>query len=498
MSRCRAEHGHRQLGSIQLQYGLAVLVRNRMLPGSIRKQGQDFRSWQRSAADSDGYRLVRGGCVLRCGGDPQENLRVVDQPVLGRPPGKLASLTDDGGHAIPSSLHEIAPVRGPRDLSHAHPAQQGGDCLVPRGLPHGHALHAQRVGQRPGRLDLQAIGEHGQAYPATPDGIVAMHRCVDDRLEDRLLAVLWHVDPHRSLSGGDMHVAHRERHCVRDLARKWTGDFLRVHLAGRPVRTAIPGRRDRRVGQPPVRPPRAQQYSGNRHALNPEFVLREHRELRQRCRRVGGTLGAEQGQPQLRVQGVEPGLRHRLLIEPEVTGLSAPLRQPELLFRRHPALGRVPANSTRLNSHRLSSPAAIWSRSSCAVYVIRAGQARSPPWLDRRSARWSAASPGPSVAPSGLRSRWWCRSSSSWLPSSSCLHSVIRLGGTHKAGSQAQDTTCDMRSDTSADRPRLPKDLQRMAAQRDSAQPLLAKVEQEQKRADALVAVGEGMVLHQE
>ena len=37
-----------------------------------------------------------------------------------------------------------------------------------------------------------------------------------------------------------------------------------------------------------------------------------------------------------------------------------------------------------------------------------------------------------------------------------------------------------------------------MAAQRDSAQPLLAKVEQEQKRADALVAVGEGMVLHQE
>lgn len=77
------------------------------------------------------------------------------------------------------------------------------------------------------------------------------------------------------------------------LAREGTGDFLRVHLAGRPVLAAIPGRRDRRAGQPPVGPPCAQQYSGDRRTPNPEFVVSEHRELGQSRRRVGGALGAE-------------------------------------------------------------------------------------------------------------------------------------------------------------------------------------------------------------
>ena len=40
------EHGHRQLGRVQVQRGLAVLVRDRLFPGSVREQGQNIRSGQ--------------------------------------------------------------------------------------------------------------------------------------------------------------------------------------------------------------------------------------------------------------------------------------------------------------------------------------------------------------------------------------------------------------------------------------------------------------------
>ena len=171
--------------------------------------------------------------------------------------------------------------------------------------------------------------------------IVAVHHGVDDRLEDRLLAVLRHVDPRRNLAGRDLHVAHGEPYRVRDLPLQRARDFLRVDLPGGAVGAPVAGRRDGRVRQPPLRIPRAEQHAGDGCAPDARLVRREQRELFQRHLRLGCALRAQQRPPERGVQRVEPGLRHRLLVAPEITALRPPLGEAQPFVAGQLALGRA-------------------------------------------------------------------------------------------------------------------------------------------------------------
>lgn len=77
----RAKHRHGQIGRVEVHHSLTVLVRDRKLPASVRKQGQNFRSGQGLAVGCDGDFNTRRRCVPRRGGELQEDLGVANQSV---------------------------------------------------------------------------------------------------------------------------------------------------------------------------------------------------------------------------------------------------------------------------------------------------------------------------------------------------------------------------------------------------------------------------------
>ena len=151
---------------------------------------------------------------------------------------------------------------------------------------------------------------------------------VDHGLEDRPVAVLGELFAAGSLHRCDEHVAQDEGDAVPDLAVQRPAEPLGVNLmVGVLEGAAIPDRFDIGAGEPGVRPPGAEERSGDRRPLGSEIVRGQELHLAQDRLRVFRALW-EKALPQLGRQVAERGLRDGLLLEADDAGLAALLKQP--------------------------------------------------------------------------------------------------------------------------------------------------------------------------
>ena len=102
--------------------------------------------------------------------------------------------TPNDGHAVAATFHEVLPVLRSPDTANRQARQYGGQRFVACDLAGLHAFHGEVVGQRAGRLNLQAVGEHREANLAAAYRVVAVHDGVDEGLKQRPVAVLGKVN----------------------------------------------------------------------------------------------------------------------------------------------------------------------------------------------------------------------------------------------------------------------------------------------------------------
>ena len=93
-----------------------------------------------------------------------------------------------------------------------------------------------------------------------------MHHGIDQRLKQRLVAVLWQVDARRLLARCNLHVSHRKGYRIGNLPVQRTGNFLCVNLTGSPVSSPVAGCRNAGVREPLLGISGAQQHASYRGA----------------------------------------------------------------------------------------------------------------------------------------------------------------------------------------------------------------------------------------
>ena len=228
------------------------------LPG---RREPNLSAWLAPSRDASvsqgslGGRHACGNTAAVGGEDRQEQLAVVDEPVLGLPARKPSASVEDDGHPLPALVHDPGPRPGnlvQLDIrGHGTAGEKAGDHLVSQGLPKRETLGCHGVGEAPRRVELQAILEEPQADLASSHRIVAVGDRIGHRFEHGEEVELGEVLPAagRELSGGDLHVAAHELAGLEDLLVEGAHEVLRVELVhplggGRDVGSRIRDRLD--------------------------------------------------------------------------------------------------------------------------------------------------------------------------------------------------------------------------------------------------------------
>ena len=180
--------------AVQLDGCLPGLARGGTLPRAVRKEGQNLDPGQRLAGrphGDDGPR--RRGLQLR-GGNGELQVRFVDQRVDRWSSRRLSRPSDDDHDAVAPSLHQELPILRSGDVADRQAPEDRGDHLVPGRLAGFHVGDGHAVRERAGRIDLQSVVEHRQSDTPARYRVVPVRHGIDQRLEQRLGAVLRHVD----------------------------------------------------------------------------------------------------------------------------------------------------------------------------------------------------------------------------------------------------------------------------------------------------------------
>ena len=165
-----------------------------------------------------------------------------------------------------------------------------------------------------------------------------MRNRIDERFEQRLLAVLRNVHAGWILAGRDIHVLDGETDSVGHLLAQGAGDFLRIDLPRGTVPSTVTGRRNDCVRKPLLWSWNAQQHASYRGAQRPGVIGSHERHFLEGLFGGGPALGAQQGHPERSVQSLEPGIRNDPLIKRAEPRLASPLSQAQPLVTGHHSL----------------------------------------------------------------------------------------------------------------------------------------------------------------